>query len=1706
MAFFGNPADTISAFYDNFANTIAKKIGETNKAIADQTKIISSIEKKEEESLKYLKLIVDKKEGGSSAGGVGGTLSGIAKTAGAAAGISIISLGLLQIAKALKLIDNDVEAKALKFTLAVYYLMQSVQTIQEMKGLANPVKIYAAMEGARFIVYFAGGLINEINKVPDFDHGINGTFDIKNPANANFAISTKSKLFTTMIALMALSEILAVYEQVNKVFSGVSISSSVMYMLFGMTTSIITMLKETINAVNNLPELDHGITGVLDLKRPMDNEFKVSTKSKLFNVVVGTMALSLILDSYSRFLKALDSKVLNGSIANVILIRLITPWIIGTIRVALEEFQTLIKPATALMTGGSTDVGSIVGLGNTGIKIPNFLITVAAVSFALIPIATAFNSLATIPGVGNPLKMGMMYLTVPIIIATMGVALRAMNAIDIGPVTMQSVIEMTVKTFIMGQLAKSLIPVSTAFGSLLEVLVMGRKQALFSKIADAGIMRYVFGGKGLSAKEFFNRSGGDAKTSVIITAFAAIILTLFALVGVIAVLNLIPVSDPTGLVAKSLAVTILAYAMTPLMESFLTLYGTIWDSSNNSSNMNVINDPNMSKLFNKKEKKKMVLGKMPFGKIITTTIIAGVVTTAMAGVLALVMPHLFKVAGKLGSGKRVIALSIGIYFASLALGVMVSSFIKLYLMLNEVSSGGDRANTLTGGNNAMRGAMAKSNKKFNMMKDLSGFLKMMTVLPAFALGIVGVGVVFKIFSMIKPTSKDVPPMMWVVGVGFTLFVFAKIFSVVLATISKSKLSPASIAGRGKSKPGAGVSGASIGIAIATIIALSVGIVAVAMVMKFMPIIDPATITSMILMGIGLTFLAIPLGILALVISRLISNMRGIKFKKIKLSSLSGGNMLDTLGDIGNAVTILLAATLTIALITFTLRLVPIVSAKIPPVDMIVGMIPALLVIGLVALIITPIYKAVSEQGISKKMGVKGKMMGNIMNSPFIKVILILVLATIAIGMITNILGMFDWEKLSKVKPPSTKFIIGLIPTLLVIGLVAVILAVVSKMVKMTGLKSILLGGLILISAAGIFLATAWILTLMPDVGKLKILNPEWLKAMPMLFLTLGVIALAIGVAGMVAKLGGPTALIYGSIAVLGAAGIFLATTWILTFMPDVGKLKILSPEWLAAMPSLFITLGIIALAIGLAGMVAMIGGPTALIFGSVAVLGAAGIFLATAWILTNMPDNDKLKIFPKEWLENQRDVMFTLGLVGLIVSAVGVIAMFAGPVGIAMGAIAMLAGAGVILAIGYGLTFLPSTAFGAGSTFNGFVDSMVYAAEEITKMLIRVLNFGLVTLIDTFVYAMLKLFGLFGFNPNRDEEMARAALAGGGTVVMGNQVNITGNAVVNTTSKGFFEVVLDKIPEIEKLINVLSTLGRNKGIDIMEGLIAVSAGLSAFMLVMASGAILDVAESVLGGISNSIKFITGQSTEGEVKDPIQFISKLMDNQEKLTLVSQSLIGVAVGMGAIVAASKTSVSTKNIGSFMIFIDEFMSQPKITQWSYWDDNKQKFMKANGLNKLVAFSQVMKSIGGGLFGLVREDKKFMKIVKSFKELSLAMVGMVDAINSLQTDKLVSLNEQYDKIQQLADSNAIQKIEDQKSFATKTGELIGSIGTSLGIKKEKEEKEEKVTGGDQKLSVLTKNDLSLMIKDVAKKIVEEMAAKFGEASGTTALKVTDK
>ena len=1559
MAFFGNPADTISTFYDNFGNTVAKKLEKVNTAIQDQNDVLKSLDKKQDETTQAIKMLANNK--GSSGGGSNNILDvikSIGKTAGVAAGIGIVTLGIVRIAKAMSMVQDDVETKSLKFTAAIYMLLKSIETIQDMKGMSNPVKVFMAMESARFIVYYSNFIIEEINKVPKLDHGVIGDFNLNNIADSKFRITTDSKLFSTMITIYALKEIFGVFKVFNEVYNSVSVVSSIMFMLFGTSQSIIKLVQDSIIAINKLPDLDHGIVATIDLNNFGNSAFKLTTKSKLFNVLIGSMATLVVLSLYEQFLDILNAEALNGKLSNVILIRYITPFIFGTIKVAMEQFMTLVGPAKALMTSsGQTDIGSILGIGNTGLMVPNYIITAAAVSFAMIPIAKAFSHLAEVKGVSNPLKIGMMYFTVPLMIYTMGGALRALNAVDIGPINMQMLVSMAIKTFMMGQLAGALIPVSEAFGRLLEVLVIGRKQSMFAKLADAGIFRYVFGGKGLTAKEFFSRAGGGAKTSIIISSFAAIILTMFALVGVIAVLNLVPVSNPVNLIAKAIAVTVLSYAITPLMESFLVLYSTIWDQSSDKR-MDILENDKFARLFSRKERKKLILGKIPFARILTTTVIAGLVTFAMASVLTITMPKLLKAAGTVGSGTRVIALSIGIYFASLALGVVVKSFIKLYLMLNEVTSGGEKANALTSSGNLLGGSLGSRNRKFNLMKDIGGFLKMMAILPVFGLGIVAVAAVFKLFSIVKPSSSDVPPIAWVAGVGFTLFVFAQVFAVVLGAISKANLKKKSIASGGGIPKKPGVSGLTVGMSIATIIGLAVGIVAIAMVMKFMPRIDPGIVTSMIFMGVGLTFLAIPLVIFALTIARIIKVMNRVKIGKPKLSGLFGGNILSTLGEIGKAIIILVAATIGIAMITAVLNIIPIVSAPVPPLEMIMKMLPALVVIGIVAYIMAPIYKTLSETSSAKSMKGGKKGIAGIFDSPLIKLVLIMAVAALAVGIISMILGTFDWKAMANFEPPSAKFLLGLIPSLLVIGLIAGMLALVSKIAKGAGLKDVIIGGLIMVAAAG--------------------------------------------------------------------------------------------------------------------------------------------AFVGINWILSAMPKDDKLRVLPDDFLKNQVKVALALGVIGLIVAGVGVIAKAASPVGLALGALAILLGGVIMVAIGFGLSFLPSNTFGAGSTFNNFIDSIVYMSESIIKMLIRVINYGLVSLVDTFTYAMLKLFGLFGYDPNRDDKLARAALASGGTVVLGDQINISGDATINQNKGGFFEKILDKIPEIDKLIQTLSKVGIVSGTDIMGGLIAIGAGLSAFFLVMTSGAALDVANSVLHGIAGTIRWLTGQSTD-QTQDPVMFLTNLINKADKLHMVSESLTGVAIGLGAIVKASKTSVKTDNVTSFLDFVDAFLKPDNnISKWTYWDDKKQMFTSTRKINKLVAFSQVMKSIGGGLFGLVKEDEKFFKIVKSFGKLSESISDMVEAINKMDTEKIESLNKQFDKIQELADSNAIKRIEESKSLATKTSEMFNNLGESLGLKQQKEEEEERKIGRDKKMKSFTKGDIDDIVKEVAKKFVEELErSAFTDRSG---------
>lgn len=1638
---FGNPVDVISNLYDKFASSVTKEIKVTNKILTDHGKILTNLEKGDKESNKYLKLISEKKGSGNGESGNSSfvnSLKAIGKDFGIAASLSIVSVGLLNIAKAFNLVDKDIETKSLKFTAAIYLLLKSLETINDLKSLPNPVKVLVAMESVRFMANYAVFIAEELNKMPYLDHGINsnsGFLGIANPST--LSINPNSKVFSALITVFILKKLIDLFADFYKVYESISITSAIFLTLSSSTGLLVKIVADTIIKINEIPQFDHGLNMRLDLNNLSGNKFSLDSGSKLFNLFIGIIATLGVITLYDEFQSVFSkgNSILNN-VKKLLLIRFAIPIMISTVGVAMRSIKEIIPAASEVIgdTGG-TDIGKIFGMGNTGIKIPNVILGMAAVSYALIPIFAAFAKISEVKGVANPLKIGVMFFTVPIMIYTLGAALRALSAVDIGEISIGSVVSLTVKSYLMTVLAQSLMPMSEAFGNLLQIMTSGRRQNILGSLVDAGIYRYVFSGRGLSVKQFFGlNSGGGGKQAMLFGSFAAIIVTVFALTGVLAALSLINTGpDNLNIISKALAVTILAYAVQPLVESFVSLYSVIWSNSQSDSKIDLITDPKLSKLFTKKEKKKLIIGQIPYKRILLTLGLTSLITFSMSLVLAKVMPKLLMAASSVKGSP--IKLGIAVYLASLTLGAIVTAFIRLYQAIQEASSGGERASLVNDKGNVIGGARGKANKRFNIFQDIKGFLKMMAVLPAFGISLVLLASVFKLFGVIKVSAKDVPPIAWIVGVGFTLYVFAKVFSVVFSALkgpSKNKIVSGSI------NPGSAVSGKGIGLGIATIVGLSVGIVMVAFVMTFMPRIDPGIVTSMILMGIGLTFLAIPLAIFSLVIARVMTILSRTKIGKPKLSNIIGGNILSTLGDIGKAVIVLLAATIAIGLITVALSFIPIFMAPIPPLEFLSAFLPVLLIIGIAALIITPIYKAVSQEGGLKNIKTgTGKIFTGLFNNPIFKTIIILAMATIAIGLITFMLSLVDWKALaSKVVLPSTKFLMSLIPVFLTIGFISLILVVVSKLVGRTGLRSVVIGGLILLAAGAAFLGTTWLLTYLPEADKLRIISEEWLKSMPMVFTSIGMIAIIIAITGRIAGVGGIKSLLIGGLIFVGAAGAFLAVTWLMTYMPE----------------------------------------------------------------------KDKLRIFPKEWLDSQQKLMMTLGIIGAIIAVVGKIAMMATPVGLLMGGLAMLIGAGVILAVGFALSLLPNNIFGKGSAFNSFVDSMVYVAEEITKMLIRVISFGLVSLIDVFTHAMLKLFGLFGFNPNRDEELARAALKSGGTVVFGNQINVAKGGIVNSNKKGFFETILEKTDDIDKLLTTLSKLTLKKGISIMGGLIAISAGLSAYFLVMTGGAALDAVNSVLEGIAGTVRWLTGTKKEAELRNPISFITKLVDKADKLQLVAESLLGVSAGLGAIVAASNTSVNPKNVKSFLDFIDEFLkddSSRNIAQWTYWDDNQQKFMKVGKMNKLVAFSQVMKSIGGGLFGLVKSDKRFFKIVKAFKDLSLAIGDLVTSINKLNTEKIISLNQQFDKIKDLAESNAIQKIEDQKSTFTKLGDFVETTAKSFFGDKEKEEEEKNKKGRDTKFNNLTRGDLEKLFRDLAERIVEEMVDKFGR-SGSEAIKTT--
>ncbi len=399
----------------------------------------------------------------------------------------------------------------------------------------------------------------------------------------------------------------------------------------------------------------------------------------------------------------------------------------------------------------------------------------------------------------------------------------------------------------------------------------------------------------------------------------------------------------------------------------------------------------------------------------------------------------------------------------------------------------------------------------------------------------------------------------------------------------------------------------------------------------------------------------------------------------------------------------------------------------------------------------------------------------------------IILATLAmIGVAAAIVAIaYIFQALPETDPSKSPDLLWALGSGLAVALFATGMYLLLKGLNSSGLgiKEVALATLAMIGIAGAIVAIAYIFQMLPATDPGMIPGLEWsLKAgLALALFTFGFV--------MIAKYAGELSLkkvILTALSLVAIAGTILAAALIFQYLP--GNMKYPPVEWSM---NAGLSMAIFGTAFVLVSKMTSNMSIGDLLKGAIATIGIAAIILAVAWIFNFLPEDMK---YPSLGFSVGAGV--GLGVMAVVIGAVGLIVQGITPAGFLLGALGVLVAALVLVGVAWIFTLLPESLFEPGGIIYKATDAMVYFGNGVIGLmgaLIGTVLNGFKTFLDTTAAFferinavgagnIIALAGAIGLMAGALGALGAAAGAGAAVAGVGNAIGAFGSLVGKATS------------------------------------------------------------------------------------------------------------------------------------------------------------------------------------------------------------------------------------------------------------------------------------------------------------------------------------
>ncbi len=589
-----------------------------------------------------------------------------------------------------------------------------------------------------------------------------------------------------------------------------------------------------------------------------------------------------------------------------------------------------------------------------------------------------------------------------------------------------------------------------------------------------------------------------------------------------------------------------------------------------------------------------------------------------------------------------------------------------------------------------------------------------------------------------------------------------------------------------------------------------------------------------------------------------------------------------------------------------------------------------------------------------------------------------------------------------------------------------------------GIKDVVIAGLAMVVIAAVIVATAHILTKIPQVGPDQAPDLLWAAkaGLSLALFTFGFIMISKYTKDLSLK---TVALV--ALSMIAVAGVVLATAWLFQYLPDAMKYP--SVEW-----SLGAGLAVAIFGIGFA----LLSKVTATMqYGDIiktvlTAVAVAGVILAVAWIFSYLPDELRAPS-----IEFTLGAAVGIGIMGVVLAGLGLLAQTLTPVVFGFGILAVLLSALAIVGVAWIFMLLPAALFEPGGLIYKATDAIYYFGSRMidlfSKLVGTVIN-GMVSFftgVTNFVVKLaeigpgnLILLGGGLISLAGGIAAVSAAIAGGGLA--------SGVASVGTAVAGFVSSGIGKVGDF------LFGGGASKE----EGSKAVSP-YTAILTLAAQGKNVDFAAKAVSALANAVKAFSGPLTSvnsslgSATTQMIAFIQSVNSNAatnflppskliEALTDSTEYLHDAMEELGNQTSYAKDEFDQfKNIASqyASVFVGNAKSPGFITGLIGG--------KGRPITVIDEIVLGMKGMNDFISKIVSQQSPLQKIARTFEDLAESMEDYIDAVNNVNVAKMTALNDQLKIMQKFNQPGISQNFEAVRGLVDKLIDLEKEKSSSL-------------------------------------------------------------